>query len=307
MLLKYSFDILKFLNPLSMDTTKKWKKLDYHFKKNQWDLLQWIYQSSFHGNGMEFSEHTLYQDGESTKDIDWKLSAKTNQIYSKKYSEERDINILFIIDTPESMLFGSKDRTKKEVSEEIVYFLWSSALSNHDSIGALWCDWEEPTFFKPAKWRSHLYQLFHLWNDIPYQTSSHHLPEAFRFLKKMKIKHHILFVITDLLSWEDTSFLSDISLFNEIIILQILDPLELGNISWNFLLPIQANSHNFTMNLSNEWKRLSYQRCVTEQLLASKRQIHKYKAHQLFINTSQNTYKTLADFFQKSRLKSITS
>ena len=62
-----------------------------------------MHKSPFHGFSVEFSEHKLYNKGESTRHIDWKLFAKTEKLYTKKYEEETNLRCHIIIDNSASM------------------------------------------------------------------------------------------------------------------------------------------------------------------------------------------------------------
>ena len=62
-----------------------------------------MHKSPFHGFSVEFSEHKLYNKGESTRHIDWKLFAKTEKLYTKKYEEETNLRCHIIVDNSASM------------------------------------------------------------------------------------------------------------------------------------------------------------------------------------------------------------
>ncbi len=62
-----------------------------------------MHKSPFHGFSVEFSEHKLYNNGESTRHIDWKLFAKTEKLYTKKYEEETNLRCHVIVDNSASM------------------------------------------------------------------------------------------------------------------------------------------------------------------------------------------------------------
>ena len=64
-----------------------------------------LHRSPFHGFSVEFAEHRLYNSGESTKHIDWKLFAKTDKLFVKRYEEETNLRCRIVIDTSSSMLF----------------------------------------------------------------------------------------------------------------------------------------------------------------------------------------------------------
>ena len=66
-------------------------------------FISGIHKSPFHGFSSEFAEHKNYNSGESTKHIDWKLYAKTDKLYTKKYDDETNLRCHFIIDNSSSM------------------------------------------------------------------------------------------------------------------------------------------------------------------------------------------------------------
>lgn len=64
-----------------------------------------LHKSPFHGFSVEFAEHRLYNPGESTKNIDWKILARTDRLYSKKFEEETNLRCQIVIDASSSMYF----------------------------------------------------------------------------------------------------------------------------------------------------------------------------------------------------------
>lgn len=64
-----------------------------------------MHKSPFHGFSVEFAEHRLYNQGESTKEIDWKVYARTDKLFSKKFEEETNLRCQIVIDTSSSMYF----------------------------------------------------------------------------------------------------------------------------------------------------------------------------------------------------------
>lgn len=97
------------------------------FNFEQFDNLEWVsgqvvegfitglHRSPYHGFSVEFAEHRLYNSGESTKHIDWKLYARTEKLFVKRYEEETNLRCMVLIDTSSSMLFpyGEKDKVNK--------------------------------------------------------------------------------------------------------------------------------------------------------------------------------------------------
>lgn len=71
-----------------------------------------LHKSPFHGFSVEFAEHRLYNPGESTKDIDWKVYARSDKMFTKKFEEETNLRCQIIIDTSSSMYFPVQESGK---------------------------------------------------------------------------------------------------------------------------------------------------------------------------------------------------
>ncbi len=75
-----------------------------------------LHRSPFHGFSVEFAEHRLYNQGESTKHIDWKLFARTEKLFVKRYEEETNLRSHIIIDTSSSMLYPSSESLQNKLA-----------------------------------------------------------------------------------------------------------------------------------------------------------------------------------------------
>lgn len=83
-----------------------------------------LHRSPFHGFSVEFAEHRLYNSGESTKHIDWKLFARTDKLFVKRYEEETNLRCQLVIDTSSSMLFPFQE---KGIFNKLSFSLYSAA------------------------------------------------------------------------------------------------------------------------------------------------------------------------------------
>ena len=71
-----------------------------------------LHKSPYHGFSVEFAEHRLYNTGESTKDIDWKVYARTDKVFSKRYEEETNLRCTILIDNSSSMYYPKENNGK---------------------------------------------------------------------------------------------------------------------------------------------------------------------------------------------------
>lgn len=90
-----------------------------------------LHKSPFHGFSVEFAEHRLYNSGESTRHIDWKLFARTDKLFIKRFEEETNLRCRIIIDQSSSMYFPNKDNPSMEYPNKLYFsVLCAAALMN---------------------------------------------------------------------------------------------------------------------------------------------------------------------------------
>ncbi len=85
-----------------------------------------LHRSPFHGFSVEFAEHRLYNQGESTKRVDWKLFARTDKLFVKQYEEETNLRCQLVIDTSSSMLFPYS-KGKKRLQNKLAFSVYTAA------------------------------------------------------------------------------------------------------------------------------------------------------------------------------------
>ncbi len=85
-----------------------------------------LHRSPFHGFSVEFAEHRLYNQGESTKHIDWKLFGRTDKLFIKQYEEETNLRCQLVIDTSSSMLFPYSSG-KKHLQNKLAFSVYTAA------------------------------------------------------------------------------------------------------------------------------------------------------------------------------------
>jgi uncharacterized protein (DUF58 family) len=99
------------------------------------DVLSGAYRSTFRGSGVEFEEVRLYQPGDDVRSIDWQRTAKAGEPFVKTYVEERELTLMFVVDTSASMDFGSRAWTKREVAAAFCALLAFVAQRAQDRVG----------------------------------------------------------------------------------------------------------------------------------------------------------------------------
>ena len=82
------------------------------------------FKSNFKGNGLQFKEHRSYVYGDDIRDLNWSLLAKNGNPYVKIYEEERNVNLIVLVDISQSMLYGLNNVSKLEVCIELICLLY---------------------------------------------------------------------------------------------------------------------------------------------------------------------------------------
>ncbi len=94
-----------------------------------------LYKEMFRGKGLEFDYHRKYTESDDASLIDWKASVKSNDLLIRRYIEERDLKIFFIIDVGDNMVLGSGEHLKNEIAAEIAACIAHLVILSGDSIG----------------------------------------------------------------------------------------------------------------------------------------------------------------------------
>jgi uncharacterized protein (DUF58 family) len=93
------------------------------------------YHSVFKGRGMDFEEVREYVPGDEVRSIDWNVTARSGRPFVKKYTEERELTIVLVVDLSASGHFGSGTQSKRELAAEVASVLAFSAIRNDDKVG----------------------------------------------------------------------------------------------------------------------------------------------------------------------------
>ena len=165
-----------------------------------------IHKSPFHGFSVEFSEHKLYNTGESTRHIDWKLFAKTEKLYTKKYEEETNLRCHIVIDNSASMHYPIVKKQTLSTLNKVGFSAIAAASlmeilkRQRDAVGlSIYADSYE--YYAPEKGSERhrsmlLYQLEQL-----LVSSSTAATDTYKYLHEIAEKLHrrsLIFVFTDM-------------------------------------------------------------------------------------------------------------
>ena len=137
---------------VSLDELVEQKKYLPYIKKHSNNITSDMagdIRSAFKGRGMEFEEVRTYGFGDDVRDIDWRVTARKGDVYTKVFSEEKDREVYVVLDLSPYMLFGTKKELKSVSASKIASLLGWQSMANKDRFGLIIYDGVDTKVFKP--------------------------------------------------------------------------------------------------------------------------------------------------------------
>ena len=205
---------------------KRIRRIEIITKRMVNDLFSGEYHSVFKGQGMEFDEVREYQPGDDIRTIDWNVTARMGTPYIKRFVEERELIVFFLLDVSASGRFGTTSKTKIDTAAEICALLAFSAIQNNDKVGAIVFSDHVEEYIPPDKGRKH---VLHVIRNVLF-----HQPEgtrtdiaaALEYLLRVMKRKAIVFVLSDFISGDFSRPLSAAASRFDLVAIKIRDERE---------------------------------------------------------------------------------
>ena len=211
---------------ISSEISSKVKNIELKSKKLVDDVFSGKYHSIFKGQGLEFSEVREYVPGDDIRRISWNVTARRDKPYIKKYDEEREQTVMFVVDLSASGQFGSKSITKKDLIAELTAVLAFSALKNGDKAGLLAFTDIIEHYIKPEKNKKHILRLIDTILSYKPQNKRTNIENALKYLNKLCKKKVLVFLISDFYDVNFDSMLKVTAKKHDFVCIKILDQKE---------------------------------------------------------------------------------
>jgi uncharacterized protein (DUF58 family) len=184
-------------NLSATDLLRRVRNLEIKSKKLTNHLFTGEYHTAFKGRGMAFKEVKEYAAGDDIRFIDWNVSARMGNTYSKVFEEERELSVYLLVDVSASNLFGTQQQNKQELITEICAVLAFSALNNNDKTGLLFCTDKIEKYIPSSKGRQHvLYMIRELVSFQPISKKTD-LLKGLQYLNNIAKHKSIVFILSD--------------------------------------------------------------------------------------------------------------
>jgi uncharacterized protein (DUF58 family) len=213
------------------------------------------YHSVFKGQGIEFEEVRPYIFGDEIRSIDWNVTARAGAPHVRRYREEREMTVFFVVDLSGSCRFGTRGEFKSDRMAEICAVLALAAIANNDRVGMLLATDRLEKVVPPRKGRRHVLRLVR--EVLGYEPDGFgtDLGQALDHLRHVLHRKAVVFVISDFLYNGFEQALAVVSRRHDVIAIAVEDPME-RNLPAAGLIPLIDGETGQTMVLDTADKRL---------------------------------------------------
>jgi len=292
---------------LTREILKKVRQIEVRTNRLVNDSLAGSYHSVFKGRGMNFDEVREYVPGDDIRTIDWNVTARTGIPHIKKFTEERELTIMLMIDISSSGDFGSAGASKREIMAEIGSVLAFSAVRNNDKVGLiLFTDFVE-LYIPPKKGRSHILRVIREILFFQPRGSRTDLKVPLDFINRVARRRCVAFLISDFCLPGDFSsslqeLLPKVRVSNrrhDLISLIVSDPREaqLPDVGW-ITLEDAESGEQVDINTSDPAIRRRYAELAAERRARINRSVRSSGVDLLELSTDTSYIPPLLGFFR---------
>jgi len=268
-------------------------------------LLGGRHASKMRGRGLDFEEVRNYVKGDDIRNIDWKVTARTQKTHTRVFREEKEKPALIIVDQSKSMFFGSQKRMKSVVAAELAAIAAFRVLKQGDRVGGVVISDNGIDVLLPKRDRRNILRFFdrivernHQLLDsepVPFEES---LQETMAKVRNIVTHDFLVVIISDFhrYSPDVLKFTSILSQHNDVVIARVEDPFEKELPKSKFI------AGNSSTQVSMEANKESFRKQVSEGYQTDfeffKSHMHKYRVPVLNINTVDPVDQQLKDILR---------
>lgn len=284
------------------------KRIELRTRQAMNDLTAGAYKSRFRGQGMEFEEVREYYPGDDVRSIDWNVSARAGKPFIKVFREERELNVMLLVDLSGSMQFGAipglSPRNKMAAAAEAAAVVGVTAMQNKDKIGLIGFHSETAIHLPSRRGRNHTMRLI---REILSQDSDHKatdLAHAIDELNRVCNKRSVCFIISDFLSPLEKlgETLKRASRRHDIVGLRISDRSEQSLPDHGAPLLVQDPESDRQLSIrNNKADRRRYQTFYQQQQQLCEQAFRSAKCDLVDISTDSSAIAAIQQFFHQRR------
>lgn len=179
------------------DVLAKVRRIEITTRRRVDEALGGRYRSAFRGRGVDFDQVREYVPGDEVRAIDWNVTARAGRPFVKEFTEERQLNVMLLVDVSASGDFGSGAQTRREVAAEVASCLAFSALGNGDRVGLMLFSDEVEHYVPPGRGRSHALRIVRDVLTHEPRGRGTDVPRALDRLGRVSRRRAVVFLVSD--------------------------------------------------------------------------------------------------------------
>ncbi len=275
-------------------------------KRNHQALAQLSgpYKTRIRGRGLEFEDIRIYQPRDDIRTIDWRVSARTGEAYTKQFREEKERPVIIVVDQRETMFFGSTKATKSVLAADLAAMIAWAAFHKGDRVGGLVFNNHNHQDIRPKRQRKNILSLIHHVINFNHQLKSFQhdstlsIDDILLELKRIAKPGTQIFFISDFfdLSEKSSPLLHAIARHCEFVAIKPFDQLE-TTLPVKGQFHVSDGEHSLTFNASNSQTQKQYQLDFETHMATLKKLFGTQLVPLIPINTNDDPITQLQNFF----------
>ena len=258
------------------------------------------YHSVFKGRGMNFEDVREYQPGDEIRAIDWNVTARMGSAFVKKFTEERELTVMLIVDVSASGNFGSTTQSKRELAAEVACLLAFSAIRNNDKVGLLLFTDRVELFIPPKKGRSHTLRLIREILFFEPEGRGTEPALALDYLNNIVTRRSVVFFISDFQAPDFARALAITARRHDFIAVHIHDEREMNFPNIGIITLEDAETgEQIEINTADRATRSRFTESIDRQQTELSHTLRRNRIDTIALRTGDNYLPALRSFFKQ--------
>ena len=249
---------------------------------------------------MNFEEVREYQPGDEVRAIDWNVTARTGDAYIKKFTEERELTVMLVVDVSASGEFGTVNLSKRELAAEVACLFAFSAIRNNDKVGCILFSDHVELIIPPAKGRGHALRIIREILFFEPKGKGTNVACALEAMNRVLSRRAVVFLVSDFQATDFSKPLNVAARRHDLVAIPVVDPgeLEMPDIG-RVVLEDAETGERMVINTSDRKTRLRFAENIGGPLDEWPTYFRRYGVESITLRTDQDYVPALRRFFKQ--------
>lgn len=271
-------------------------------------ILGGKHASKLRGRGLDFEEVRNYVKGDDIRNIDWKVTARTQKTHTRVFTEEKERPVLLVVDQSKSMFFGSQKRTKSVVAAEFAAMVAFSVLKEGDRVGGVVFADNGTDILIPKRDRRNILRFLEKivsrnreLKDSSRMNFEVALKDLTQKINNIVTHDYLVIIISDFHRYSPAvvKYLKQIGQHNDVVLAKVFDPMERDIPDVKFVA--SDNRNQVSLDGSKSSLREKFSTGFDTDFIGFQSELKKHRIPVFTINTVTSLEDQIAEQFKKSR------